>query len=613
MHLFLNGAWRRLFAGLILTVSFSTTGFADGSHTLVRDGIAKASILASVRSSPSVNLAARELQNLIERISGTRLPIVDQPGLAGVRIAMSGSGHGNGSWTEDAVGLGLKRYEYVIRFSDAGITLLGLDAANSSGLEIDYTSATGGEGNTEKILIPGMFDDQGTLRATYDFLERFCGVRFYGPGQISVVYPETRTLVVEGGDVRREPSIKHISGSLTWRWPLMNGQYGAPSEDALRLYERRMRVGGIPWYTNHTLHEYPNRFPRDQRPEFYAAGGGGKLCYSSEALATQVAQDARDYFDGKEVPDLTLPKGSDYFPVVPEDAARFCRCDECSRSLTPHTDDVPRTPSGRAIFNDGRGSHLWFRFVNRVARELKKTHPHKYLCTLAYESYYWYPTEFKLEPNVAIAPCMQVRNYWHMTAYANELGHYSRWVCDGRPVFLWNYYCFPEEPAVIRKWHCFPGFSAHELGKLAKRYARDGVQGTFFCGIGEQVDFYVTLKLYDDATQDTDKLLDEFFALYFGAAAKPMQAFYTLIEETYANPAHWDQNGGHHQTEQIAWEILGTEERMTRLQALIEQAEALAMTSKDKERVALWKTGVWDYMAKGREDYVKKVGKSDPN
>jgi hypothetical protein len=160
---------------------------------------------------------------------------------------------------------------------------------------------------------------------------------------------------------------------------------------------------------------------------------------------------------------------------------------------------------------------------------------------------------------------------------------------------------------VINKWHCFPGFAAHELAKLARRFARDGVQGTFFCGIGEQVDFYATAKLYDDATQDIDRLLGEFFRLYFGAAAQPMQAFYTLIEETYSDPAHWDQNGGHHQTEQVAWEKLGTESRMERLAVLIRQAEDLATTPEEKQRVSLWKTGVWEYMVQGRQAYLDKA------
>ncbi|MBE7503094.1 MAG: DUF4838 domain-containing protein [Verrucomicrobiales bacterium] len=603
-------AWPAFLAGFLILVSSAPATAAGPSLTLVEDGVGRAAIETADSPCPAVRLAARELQYFIERITGARLPIRGRAGLAGLRIVPLSSSPTGELPGITAAGVGLKRYEYLIRWAPEGVTLLGHDAAVSTGSEIDYAAAISGEGGAERLLLPGMFDDQGTLRAAYDFLERFCGVRFYGPAAISVICPKRQTLTVSGEDVRREPSIPHTSGSLTWRWPLMNGQYGNPTEDALRLYERRMRLGGIPWYTNHTLHGYPQRFPRDRYPEFYAAGGDGKLlCYSSAALARQVAQDARDYFEGKPVPDLTLPAGSDYYPVVPEDAARFCQCDECRRWLDPYKNDVPRTPSGRGLFNDGRSSHLWFSFVNQVARELRQTHPDKYLCTLAYETYYWYPTQFRLEPNVAIAPCLQARNYWHMASYANELGHYSRWVTDGRPVFLWNYYCFPEEPAVINRWHCFPGFSVHELAKLARRFARDGVQGTFFCGIGEQVDWYATLKLYDDASQDVEALLDEFFRLYFGAASRPMQAFYSLIEATYSNPAHWDQNGGHHQTEAVAWETLGTEAIMAQLAELIREAGELAGTPEEQQRVALWKTGVWDYMVQGRQAYLSKTAR----
>ena len=139
---------------------------------------------------------------------------------------------------------------------------------------------------------------------------------------------------------------------------------------------------------------------------------------------------------------------------------------------------------------------------------------------------------------------------------------------DDRPIFLWNYYCFPEEPALIRKWHCFPGFMAHYLDGMIKQYAMDGVKGVFLCGIGEQVDFYITMKLYDDPSADIDTLLTEFFTLYFGKPAEPMQSFYTLIEETYSNPKNWDQKGGFHQTETVAWKVLGTKQRMTKLDTL---------------------------------------------
>ena len=108
----------------------------------------------------------------------------------------------------------------------------------------------------------------------------------------------------------------------------------------------------------------------------------------------------------------------------------------------------------------------------------------------------------------------------------------------------------------------------HYEAEMIQRYARDGIQGVFLCGIGEQVDYYLTLKLYDDPTADVDSLLEEFFQLYFGKAAGPMKRFYTLIEETYSNPENWPQDGGFHQTEALAWGTLGTEARMAQLKDL---------------------------------------------
>ena len=46
--------------------------------------------------------------------------------------------------------------------------------------------------------LPGLYDDQGTCLATYDFLERFCGVRWYGPPQLNIVMPSRTTLVGDG-------------------------------------------------------------------------------------------------------------------------------------------------------------------------------------------------------------------------------------------------------------------------------------------------------------------------------------------------------------------------------------------------------------------------------
>ncbi len=575
---------------------------------LVDDGVPQATILIAPNPTSVTHLAAKELQYCIWQITGVTLPISNQlTETTGIPIYLGDLARtvlGVEKTSQRNIGE-IESLVYDIYFLPGAIILYGQDTKVSTGVEIDYSIATDQQQlDSDKLQIPGMFDQQGTLWAVYDFLERFCGVRFYGPKAISVVFSRCPTLEIIPENIQRRPAIPHISGSLTWDWPLMKGQFGSPSNDAIRLYERRMRLGGIPWQTNHTLHSYPERFPKSRYPQFYGGEGFEKLCYSSDALARQVAQDAQDYFEGAEALGLGLPQSSSYYPVVPEDAAQYCQCIRCLQSLEPHQNDVSRSKNGVNLFNDGRASHLWFKFVNKVAKLLAKTHPDKFISTLAYENYFWYPEGIQLEANIAIAPCLAVRNHWHLDYRQNELEQYALWAAESRPLFLWNYYCFPEEAAVIQQWQCFPGFMAHYLEQIIKGYARDDVKGVFLCGIGEQVDFYITIKLYNDPLQSVDDLLDEFFSLYFGPASEPMQTFYTLIEQIYSTPQNWDQDGGFHQTEVMAWGRLGTQERMKQLEQLIEKAEKLAIEQKFSERVRYWKEGIWNYMREGRRNYL---------
>ncbi|MCX6927211.1 MAG: DUF4838 domain-containing protein, partial [Verrucomicrobia bacterium] len=418
---------------------------ASDSIKLAESGQPRACILIPASAAAAPNFAALELQYCVWKISGAILPIrvLDRP-FSGVRIQLNGAELSEAQWQVTPDKLNLRRYEYVIEFSPEGVVLLGCDARDTTGAEINYAAATGQSNAPAKVKLPGMFDDQGTLRAAYDFLERFCGVRFYGPKADSVVFPVHPTLEIQPVDIRREPVIKHVSGSQSYDRPIMQGQYGIPSRDELELFSRRLRWGGIPWWTNHTLDKYPARFPRSQYPDFYS--NSDILCFSSVALAKRVAQDARDYFDGREVPGLDLPKGSVYYPVVPHDSARYCQCAQCKNLLDACRTHVTRSAEGLEMFNDGRSSLLWFTFVNRIAHELKKSHPDKYLSTLAYENYFWHPG-IPMEANVAIAPCLAVRNHWQLTYRENELTHYQDWIQDKRPTVLWNYYCFPEELA----------------------------------------------------------------------------------------------------------------------------------------------------------------------
>ncbi len=586
---------RPLLAGLVLLVlSHHAAGvdrLAEGpTFELVRDGKPGCSIVVADRAGPAVRLAALELQFHVLRISGAEVPIrSESEAVAGRRILV-----GESRATRE---LGLRSdefasQEYLVRIRPETIILLGRDwedtevnrkvegrpmvGASLGELRhrIDFWKAAGmPERSTGETELPGLYDEQGTCLATYDFLERHCGVRWYGPGVLSVVIPSRPTLAVGAGeDVRRAPALKHRSGLPAGNWPFLRGQWGEFSQDQVRLYWRRIRQGGERWAGNHTFHpatikarftdpEYQSRNPRTQ---------GTQLCYSHPRLVSQVAGMARDYFDGKG----GLPEGwkavGDYFALVPDDNMNLCNCASCEALLGD------RSSRKTGFFSSGEMSDYWFSFVNAVAREVRRTHPDKYIATLAYWAYA-VPPGFALEPNVSVAPCLHTCYYpVHPGMKENDLRFYGEW--RGRtaaPMFLWVYYHHPMEPALINRWKCFPHVMVHQTAEAMRRFIADGVRGIFECGEQDQVEQYVMARIWDDPSLDVDGLIDEFFRLYFGSAGEPMKQFYLLLETTACDPANYPSP--YHRRDGIdwkkaAWETLGTRERMDRFGGLMEEA-----------------------------------------
>jgi hypothetical protein len=93
-----------------------------------------------------------------------------------------------------------------------------------------------------------------------------------------------------------------------------------------------------------------------------------------------------------------------------------------------------------------------------------------------------------------------------------------------------------------------------------------------------------------------------------------MWKFYETVEQAYGNPTNYPEpiaakklEGHHHQTEEVAWGYLGNAKRMETLGQLLEQAKAAAETAEQKQRIALFELGVWDYMTAGRKQYLEHV------
>lgn len=456
------------------------------------------------------------------------------------------------------------------------------------------------------ISPPDMFEGQGTSYAVHDFLERFCDVRWFGPKEDMIWYPQKSTLAVKPQNIQRRPAFLYRGLWPPFAFGIVETLWDHPTRQEMNLFWARHKVGGERYNCNHSFYGYYDRF-LNTHPEFFAKGYEGQppqMCYSNPSFIAQIVQDAKDYFDGKGLKPGAVGAG-DYFALVPMDNNLWCKCEECQRQLNPERRN--------AFFSNGYASDYFFNFVNKVAGEIAKSHPNKFIATLAYWEYAYYPEKVKLLPNVSVQMCIHIRNWWAPAMKDNDLYFYRDWITKdkGRRFYLWLYYCFPEEVAMNGGWHCFPGFFAHTIDKAYKMFAKDGIRGVFLNGLGEQIDTYITLKLLDDPSLNVDKLLDEFFSLYYGSASEPMKKMYLLIEKIYSDPANYPpevqrERRHFHQTEEIAWGYLGTEKRMRELEVLMEEAKKLAKTELEKKRVSLFEKGVWQYMVEGREMYLKK-------
>lgn len=614
-------------------VSFCfSAAFAGKVYTLDKE----ARIVINPAPSPSVRLASTELQYFIRKATGLQIPIVTVcPDNANKVIFV-----GQSAYT-DRYGISetdLGEQEYLIDVSPQRIILMGKDTdvtsqairdkgRSNNGFspeedrkEINYQQATDNAGVVSQLTLPSIFDPQGTCYAVYDFIERCLGVRFYGPHPDNIVIPKIKRLKIEKLRVRRAPAIKYRDGSLTFGWPFMKEQFMNATEDMLQLYMRRMRMGGRRWAANHAFTGFQDRFLKQNpvrpelfegnHPEYFAVGWGGgaserQFCYTNPAFIHQVAKDAIHYFEGKGTVAEQVALG-DYFAIVPLDNANWCTCEECQKLLALDKDNIV----GRH-FNCGTATHYIWNFVNKVAREVKRQAPDKKLAALAYHVYAYLPEDIKLEDNIAVAPCLHTRNYWAPGMKRNEMKFYKDWVeeskVSGRDIFVWSYLGFPTERGLVTDFHVFPGFNAHATGEQMRMFAADGVKGVYLCGLSEQVDFYLTMKLFDDPSLDTDQILNEFFDSYFGKAAGPMKNFYLKIESVYSNPLNYPssiqtQDAQFHQTRELAWKYLGTPEVMEELERYMEEAASAAKESEEKGRVDSWKLGIWDYMVAGFKD-----------
>lgn len=526
----------------LLVVSCFANAYAQ--VTLVEIGRPTATIVVADAPSDQALEAAEVLRDQLAKISGATLPIAKESEPAeGSRIFVGRS---------------------------KALSALGIDTPSG------HTSHM----NEEAIIVKTVDDAlvlvgnedwnyRGTLFAVYDFLEQDLGCRWYFPGDYGEVLPSMDTVTVGPLDRMERPSFR-----------VRNLWYAGwmPANETAREEFRE-------WFDRHKLNSLKVSLPGDgsisrlappddyfeSHPEIFALDKDGNrqrdmMCMSEpEGIRIAVETITKEF---RENPDVLS------FGFAPPDGFPMCHCERCQRFYPGF---------GGKGYGDPSLSDLWFSFANKIAVEVYKEFPDRWVLTNGYANRVRPPEVFAaLSPNLGIqsaiiATCSIHRTgdprCWQRIVYKQVM---DRWTDMLDPVMIYDY-----DPAKSLENLPFPTLHCikHDLP-----YFRDiGVWGFWTEGSNSwmttHLNYYVRAKLMWDADADVDALVHEYCQRFYGDAAKPVEDYIWTLEKAVDDTTTHETWGRLMQWRLILPPVVDT------LNALIAKAEESAADETTRNRV----------------------------
>ena len=529
------------------------------------DGQPYAEIIVAPDAPDMTKLAAREFQTFIKAVTGQELALVaDGVGSGRSPAVYIGESAALRKVGINAEGLAPEGYRIVVKPGVLAIT--GRDyagrplraAMNPWRLHDMYNSG----------LKLNALGEAGTLYGVYAFLERVCSIRFYMPGELGTVLSPIAELRVPTFTQERAPA-------FNYRYPWLAFLEKSPA-DALWL--RRAGFGGtVPVVITHNFRcMYKHK---DTHPEFFALvdgvrdcqPGGSKsavigpcnLCLSDEGMIRQFAADIGDFFD--QHPE------QGFFPVGPPDGmTRICEEPRCQAQID------------RKAPTNGKYSNYVWGFIAKLANEVAKRHPDKFIGCFAYERYNMPPTRLdKLPPNVAVIICKQRRLFALPAQKQRVLSGIAAWKEKASAVYYWDYYIFDS----WLPWRGLPVLYSRTIEEDFRWMRAHGIRGEFIEAEGaadegyekmhrpatQHLNLYLTARLAWDPDLNVRDLLAEYYRLFYGPAESEMREFWTYAEDTRSAAGARLASGAEFQPEAVF-----PPDTLAHLADLLDQARAKA-------------------------------------
>lgn len=380
-------------------------------------------------------------------------------------------------------------------------------------------SALGDEGILIKTVGPHLIltgGKRGVLYACYTFLEDHLGIRWFA--RDCTVIPKGKTFDLPFIDRTYIPPLEFrevytITGHDA-AWSVRNKVHGH-NPDPTR--PGNIVFGGTFSHSLGILVPSAKYF-RDH-PEYFAevdgkrqGGEHAQLCLANKAVEDIVV-------DGVEGILKANPSARIVSVSQNDTLADYCQCPLCKA-----VDTEEGSPSGSML-----------RFVNRVAERVEKDFPEVAILTYAYHYTAKAPKVTKPRHNVIAQPAITQCSYSQPieTGAQNILckQDIEKWGKICNRIYVWTYNC--------NYRHFLQPFpNLRVLKPNIQFFLKNGVKGVFMQGnytpSGEfdELRSWLLSKLLWNPNKDSEKLIDEFLAGYYGDAAPCIRQYIDLIHDS---------------------------------------------------------------------------------
>ncbi len=543
---------------MVFAVRTATFEEAHAAETawIVKGGSARAQIVTAVAPPRMVDIAAKELQHYVLKLTGAEPPVVTEPtGEFPVKVYVGRSEHTDRLGVTDE---GLKYGAFRMISGPDWLALVGRDFdfepvkpwpshhREREQANLDWDEITGHTWRNPMHALHrdhnsnfGVWkhDEGGSLNAVCEFL-RALGVRWYLPGEIGEVVPARKSIALPDVDKTVRPSF--ALRKLKW------SNYNIDWDDM--MWDRRMGLNsgyelwGAKSYKSHGMRAVIGRREmQEAHPEYFALlggsrdtekGGTGTPCLRSPGLIRETVAFVRASFDHYDEPMVC---------IWPTDGFRQCRCELCK-----DTDNV--------------SDYVWG-FVETVAAEVFKTYPDRKVSCGAYSSYVDPPEDIeKFSPNVVVyianrgRPAFGAPESWER--HWNTIEAWREKVAPGNllrgenNLYTFRHggrtgpVAFPAlHPREIAKdLRALQGVSLGERNESPRGIRRGDKNNTWAAPGVDHLNLYVNSRFLWDADQDIEAMLDEYYTLFYGPARLQMQAALEFADENF--PASPDASRG---------------------------------------------------------------------